>query len=119
MFSRVQKRKIAAEIEKLLLSFNHPEMPKEKVNFSLHVSGKDVWSCADIDPNGSIGAVEVGTTWDEYESELRESEHEVMGEFHPPEEAKATICRHCRKEFLASAEEHDNAFCPKCLGKEE
>ncbi len=51
MFSLEQKQKISAEVEKLLLSFNHPEMPKEKVNFSLFVRGKEEWSWADIKPN--------------------------------------------------------------------
>ena len=51
MFSRKQKNKIAEEVEKLLLSFNHPEMPKEKPRFLLHVEGKEGWSWADIEPN--------------------------------------------------------------------
>ena len=52
MFSRAEKKKIAEEVEKLLLSFNHPEMPKEKVDFKLHIDGKDKrWSWADIEPN--------------------------------------------------------------------
>ena len=50
MFSQAQKSMIAQEIEKLLLSFNHPEMPKEKPEFSLHVDGKESWSWADIEP---------------------------------------------------------------------
>lgn len=51
MFSMDQKKKIAAEIEKLLLSFDHPEMPTEKPNFHLHIDGKQAWSFAEIDPN--------------------------------------------------------------------
>lgn len=51
MFSKDEKQRIAAEIEKLLLSFNHPEMPKEKPFFSLHVKGAEAWSWADIQPN--------------------------------------------------------------------
>ena len=51
MFSVKEKNKIASEVEKLLLSFNHPEMPKEKPEFTLHVSGKESWSWADIEPN--------------------------------------------------------------------
>ena len=51
MFSRKQKNKIAEEVEKLLLSFNHPEMPKKKPRFLLHVEGKEAWSWADIEPN--------------------------------------------------------------------
>ena len=51
MFSSEQKQKIAEEVEKVLLSFNHPEMPEEKPNFKLHVDGKKDWSWADIEPN--------------------------------------------------------------------
>lgn len=51
MFSKNEKMIIAQEIEKLLLTFNHPEMPKEKPNFKLHVDGKESWSWADIEPN--------------------------------------------------------------------
>lgn len=51
MFSLQQKQKISAEVEKLLLSLNHPEMPKEKPSFTLSVSGKEKWSWADINPN--------------------------------------------------------------------
>lgn len=51
MFSCQQKEKIASEIEKLLLSFNHPEMPNEKPMFRLGVLGKESWSWAQIDPN--------------------------------------------------------------------
>ena len=51
MFSINEKKKIAGEIEKLLLSLDHPEMPKEKPSFSLYVDGKESWSWADINPN--------------------------------------------------------------------
>ena len=51
MFSLSEKQRIAAEIEKLLLSFNHPEMPTEKPFFTLHVDGKEAWSWAEIKPN--------------------------------------------------------------------
>lgn len=51
MFSLKEKQHIAAEIEKLLLSLNHPEMPAEKPEFELHVTGKESWSWADIRPN--------------------------------------------------------------------
>ena len=54
MFSTNQKQIIAKEIEKLLLSFNHSEMPKEKPNFKLHVDGAEDWSWADIEPNHKI-----------------------------------------------------------------
>jgi len=51
MFSQKEKQFIAAEIEKLLISLEHPEMPKDKPMFSLHVTGKESWSWADIRPN--------------------------------------------------------------------
>ena len=51
MFSKDQKIEIAKKVEKLLLSFNHPEMPKEKPYFHVIVHGKETWSWADIKPN--------------------------------------------------------------------
>lgn len=51
MFSMEQKQEIAAEIEKLLLSFNHPEMPSDKPIFVLTVNGIKAWSWAEIKPN--------------------------------------------------------------------
>ena len=51
MFSVAEKRQIATKIEELLLSFNRPEMPKEKPKFFLHVDGKESWSWEDIEPN--------------------------------------------------------------------
>lgn len=51
MFSQEEKQEIARKIEKILLDLNHPEMPKEKPVFSLHVDGKESWSWADIKPN--------------------------------------------------------------------
>jgi len=51
MFSFKEKQHIASEVEKLLLSMNHPEMPKEKPRFTLYVNGKELWSWADIKPN--------------------------------------------------------------------
>jgi hypothetical protein len=51
MFSQIEKKYIAAKIEELLLSINHPEMPKSKPSFTLHVDGAESWSFADIVPN--------------------------------------------------------------------
>jgi len=51
MFSVKEKQKIAAAIEKVLLSLKHPEMPLEKPKFELHVEGAEKWSWADIEPN--------------------------------------------------------------------
>lgn len=51
MFSQKEKQFIASEIEKLLLSLKHPEMPIVNPSFHLHVDGKESWSYADIKPN--------------------------------------------------------------------
>ncbi len=51
MFSIAEKQKIADGIERLLLELAHPEMPKERPVFELHVKGKESWSWADIKPN--------------------------------------------------------------------
>lgn len=51
MFSKAQKQRIAAAIEKVLLDIAHPEMPTERPRFHLHVDGKESWSWADIEPN--------------------------------------------------------------------
>lgn len=50
-----EKQYISTVIENLLLSLNHPEMPKEKPNFTLHIDGKESWSWADIKPNWTFG----------------------------------------------------------------
>lgn len=51
MFSLQEKQHIAKKVEELLLSLNHPEMPKEKPKFHLRVDGAEEWSFAEIDPN--------------------------------------------------------------------
>jgi len=51
MFSAKEKQHIAAAIEKIILELDHPEMPKEKPLFHLHVTGNEKWSWADIYPN--------------------------------------------------------------------
>jgi len=51
MFSTEEKKHIAAVIEKTLLDLKHPEMPKEKPTFSIHIDGEASWSWADILPN--------------------------------------------------------------------
>ena len=51
MFSMDEKVQIANAVEKVLLELNHPEMPKDKPMFNLHVDGKESWSWADIKPN--------------------------------------------------------------------
>lgn len=56
MFSIKEKQFIAAEVEKLLLGLNHPEMPKEKPRFQLNVYGSQDWSWAEIEPNWKFNA---------------------------------------------------------------
>ena len=55
MFSVKEKQFIANRIEKLLLSLDHPEMPKERPYFTLSVQGKENWSWAEIKPNWTFG----------------------------------------------------------------
>ena len=56
MFSMAQKKMIAAKVEEILLSLNHPEMPTAKPVFTLHVEGSESWSWADIEPNWRFSA---------------------------------------------------------------
>jgi len=53
MFSVNQKRFIANEVQKILRSTNHPELPPitKEVRFHLHVYGDEPWSWADIKNN--------------------------------------------------------------------
>jgi len=51
MFSMKEKQEISKAVEKIILGFNHPEMPKEKPMFYLKITGKESWSWADIEPN--------------------------------------------------------------------
>ena len=51
MFSMEEKKFLSTKIEKLLLGLNHPEMPKIRPEFKLHVDGAESWSWADIEPN--------------------------------------------------------------------
>ena len=55
MFSIKEKQFIALQVEKLLLSLKHPEMPTEKPMFTLKVEGKETWSWAEIKPNWTFG----------------------------------------------------------------
>ncbi|MEJ2655575.1 MAG: hypothetical protein P8012_00055 [Desulfobacterales bacterium] len=66
MFSKSEKQFIAAEIEKILLDLNHPEMPMERPKFILHVDGAEPWSWADIQPNWVYKNKEPGVNpWNE------------------------------------------------------
>ena len=73
MFSVKEKQWLSAEIEKLLLSLDHPEMPKEKPSFSLHIDGKESWSWADIKPNWTFtpdNPVSIPNDWNEHAREI-------------------------------------------------
>ena len=50
-----EKQYIAGVVERILLSLDHPEMPKEKPMFTLKVEGKEDWSWAEIKPNHTYG----------------------------------------------------------------
>lgn len=66
MFSMREKQFIAAELEKILLSLHHPEMPTEKPKFHLRVDGAESWSFAEIDPNWTFEGKEIhGKVWNE------------------------------------------------------
>ena len=54
MFSVKQKRSISEQIQQLLAETNHPELPSGEIKFRLHVYGKEAWSWATIDNNGSV-----------------------------------------------------------------
>ncbi len=64
MFSAEQKRHIANEVQKILRSTNHPELPNGEINFSLHVDGAESWSFADIKNNGAVNEPTVNV-WNE------------------------------------------------------
>lgn len=52
MFSPQQKHEIAMQVQALLQSTAHEELPAGEINFILHVDGVDEWSWANI-RNGS------------------------------------------------------------------
>lgn len=54
MFSIRQKREISEAVQKILRATKHPELPEVEIKFSLHVEGKENWSWADIQNNGSV-----------------------------------------------------------------
>lgn len=56
MFSLQQKRQIADSVQKILRATNHPELPSGEIGFTLHVSGAEEWSWADIKNNGAVPA---------------------------------------------------------------
>ncbi len=54
MFSIRQKREIAEQVQAILRATNHPELPEDEIQFSLHVAGAESWSWADIRNNGDV-----------------------------------------------------------------
>lgn len=54
MFSLRQKRAIADAVQRILRETNHPELPEGEIAFQLHVVGREAWSWADIENNGSV-----------------------------------------------------------------
>uniref|UniRef100_A0A6M3KWC8 Uncharacterized protein n=1 Tax=viral metagenome TaxID=1070528 RepID=A0A6M3KWC8_9ZZZZ len=51
MFSSDMKYMIAEKIQKILQETCHPELPKEEIQFLLHVNGAEGWSWANITNN--------------------------------------------------------------------
>jgi len=64
MFSVLQKRAIAHEVQRILRDTNHPELPKGEIQFHLHVDGAESWSWADIRNNGAVEFPDVNP-WNE------------------------------------------------------
>lgn len=62
MFSMKEKAFIAQKVEEILLSLDHPEMPKSRVKFALRVDGAEAWSWADISPNWTFEKTPPTTT---------------------------------------------------------
>lgn len=54
MFSVSQKRELAQIIEDWLIALNHPEMPKAKPHFTLHIEGIGAENFANILPNWMV-----------------------------------------------------------------
>jgi len=64
MFSIKQKREIADKIQQILRETNHPELPHDEIQFSLHVIGAEGWSWADIRNNGAVTSPDINP-WNE------------------------------------------------------
>ena len=55
MFSIRQKREIADKVQAILQETGNPELPLDgEIQFSLHVSGAEPWSWADIRNNNAV-----------------------------------------------------------------
>lgn len=68
MFSVEQKRNIADKVQQILRDTEHPELPREEIQFSLHVDGAALWSWADIQNNGNVSNPSVNP-WNEAQDE--------------------------------------------------
>lgn len=65
MFSVQQKREISNSIQKILRETNHPELPRDEIQFHLHVQGSIPMSWADIKNNGAVLNPQV-SPWNEH-----------------------------------------------------
>jgi len=54
MFSIRQKREISDAIQSILRATNHPELPDDEIQFSIHIAGAESLSWADIRNNGGM-----------------------------------------------------------------
>lgn len=54
MFSIREKQEIANKVQQILKETNHPELPEGEIKFTLHVSGAESWSWADIRNNRDV-----------------------------------------------------------------
>ncbi len=54
MFSVRQKREISDAVQKILRDTEHPELPEDEIQFSLHINGTSLMSWAKIRNNGAI-----------------------------------------------------------------
>jgi len=54
MFSVKQKREISDKIQQILRETNHPELPKDEIQFHIYIEGAEKWSWANIRNNGSV-----------------------------------------------------------------
>lgn len=77
MFSMEEKKWLAAEVEKLVLSLKHPEMPEDKPMFTLRVEGAESWSWAEIKPNWTFGkeGAKVENPWNEMARKVMDLNH--------------------------------------------
>lgn len=64
MFSVAQKRSISEKIQSILRETGHPELPKDEIQFHLHVLGAESWSWADIKNNEAVSNPSVNL-WNE------------------------------------------------------